>query len=600
MARAGTKLARLGESAAEAGKLGHSGDLLPGFRRALGAGIAAEEAYRAAVPLAHRKRFAQFFTPPAIARSMALWIAAIRPRTVLDPAVGPGIFPRLVRALLPAAKITAIDLDPVALAAAQAASGHLGNVEFLPDDFLDWSDSRCFDAVIANPPYLRHHDLHYPYDVFRAVGSRNGVAISRLSNIYALFVFEICRRLGPGGRAAVLVPGEWVNANFGSALKEFLLTRGYLRTLLYFSHASQQFEDALTTASALFLEKPPGEPAARAVRTVFLGAEGGIPDLGRLMDEGLPAPPGAVVRHFPAAQLLGEKKWDHLLSAGARSDPAGFVPLAALAATRRGIATGCNSFFLLKPSARRKWGIRGRSLLPSVGSARDAAFLVFRPEDFRDLVRRDRPAHLLHFGPRLSKTEAAYIRHGEREGLHRRYLCAARKPAWYAMEKRPPSAIWASVFGRKGLRFIHNDGAVRNLTAFHCIYPLRKDRVFARALTACLNSPTVQALARRQLRVYGGGLLKVEPKDLLEIAVPDLGRLKPATLALLASCLESLDAATRFRGDERAALERLDAAVLGALDEIRCRATGPGRGQEDLDLGVGHPFVHKRQCRRSD
>lgn len=584
MGKPGTKSARLKDSlATESGELNgeNAEKLLAQYCRELTIATTPEDAYRAAVPLDHRKRFAQFFTPPPIARLMAEWIGAIDPRTILDPAVGPGVFPRVLGELCPKAQLTCIDLDPVAVSVARTSLGEGDNRSFVEQDFLTWEDERLFDAAIANPPYLRHHDLHYPFDIFHFVGNKNNVRFSRLSNIYVLFIVEVCRRLRRGGRAAVIVPGEWVNANFGDSLKVWLLNRGLLHTLMYFSHISSQFEDALTTASILLLEKPLENQERDSVRTIFV--QDGCP-----LDEvqsALAAEPAengnVVVQRFSRDQLLDEKKWNHLLSHGITETLPGFVALSELADTRRGIATGSNSFFHLSPSAATGLHLRAQNLTPCIGRALDVAGTVFDQRDLDELVKLDRRTYLFDMRIDPDEAESAYLAKGESDKLHQRYLCAARKGTWYAMEKRPPSAIWAAVFGRAGLRFIHNTAGISNLTTFHCIYPkideseVEKSAApdFAAALTACLNSRLVQDRARRQRRVYGGGLLKVEPKDLLDIEVPDLRKAGKERLRELATLLGQLDEAIRAERNLELAYERLDSAVEKAALSSSIRVT---------------------------
>lgn len=536
-------------------------------------GRSPEDAYRASVPHAHRKRLAQFFTPSPIAELMLAWIAEIRPQTVLDPAVGPGIFPRLLWQRHPTARITALDVDSCALDAARHFLARRQHIRFVLQDFLTWQDSAQFDAAIANPPYLRHHDFSYPPAVLRGIGARNGLRLSGLSNLYVFFIVEICRRLKPGGRAAILVPGEWVNANFGTALKSFLLERSYLRRLLYFSHAVSQFEDALTTASILFLEKPRTARAASMVRTVSLD-EGADLQAATSLWGGKPyAASGAMAQDFTAEELLRHKKWNHLFARHSVAAEAvvvkhGFVPLSVLADARRGIATGANSFFHLKPSTVGQFRLARRSLLRCTGKAKDAQSLIFSGSDFLRLTAGDDRCYLLSISGPPSAKEAAYLRAGEADSIPDRYLCRAHRPHWYSMENRAPSAIWATVFVRRRLRFVLNAAGVHNLTAFHCVYPKVRGRLFAAALAACLNSAVVQDRAQRHLRVYGGGLLKVEPKDVLEIEVPDLRRASLPTLRRLAAKLKTLDVAFR-RGCQVADAEAaLNFAVRKAAREI--------------------------------
>jgi len=495
--------------------------LRPGAWEVPRAGATPEESFRATTPPERRRRLGQFFTPEPLARLMARWVAGCNPRSVLDPAAGPGVFVRAVREQVPGCRVTAVDVDPVALDAARAALHGYAGVDLVLADFLTWDSGAVFDAILANPPYLKHHDVLYDHDVHAEVGARCGVRLSRLTNLYALFIVEACRRLRPGGRAAILVPGEWTNANFGDALKAFLIGRGLLKTLVYYSHASTVFEDALTTASVLLLAN---DGADGPVTAAFVDGDPPAEGLAPLFDGGRAAPPGVAVREFTPAALLAARKWDHLLRHGPADDEDGWVPLSALAATQRGIATGANRFFHVPEATLAGWDIRPGHALPCVGRALDVDGVEFDDAAFRRLAAGGARAYLLDFGrpPELTAGERAYLARGEAEGLPARYLLAGRRP-WYAMESRPPSPIWAAVFGRKGLRFVRNLAGVRNLTAFHCIYPRSTDPAHASALASLLNRPDVAEKALRHVRVYGGGLRKVEPRDLLDIRVPDPG-----------------------------------------------------------------------------
>jgi adenine-specific DNA-methyltransferase len=570
MGRAGAKLARLSAAidAERAAERATGDDLVAALHTRTPVNADDPEAlYREIVPIGRRKRLGQYFTPAPVAGLMVRWIAEIQPRTVLDPAVGPGIFPRLLHRSCPDAAITAIDVDPVALGVARSALAGDARVSLVEADFLTWSDASEFDAVIANPPYLRHHDMAYAFDVFATIGRRNDIALSRLTNLYVLFILEICRRLRAGGRAAIVVPGEWMNANFGSPLKEWLLARGLLHTIIYWSHAATVFSDALTTASVLLIDKSARARAGRRVRTIYVHDGAPIEAVAAALTSDTATHDALVVQTLEPAMLLAHAKWNEALGHGVRPVPPGFTALATLATTRRGIATGANRFFHLRPSDVARLGVRAASARPCVGRAADVRGCVFSADDYEALVTADARCRLLDIEDEPTKDERTYLALGEQEGIERRYLCAARRPAWYRMERRPAAPIWAGVFARNGMRFVWNAAGVANLTAFHCIYPHDDDALFAAALTACLNGATVQDLARRHVRVYGAGLAKVEPRDLLQIPVPDLRRVSAVLRQRLRDALITLDRADAGRRSD-VARTALDELVVEAADSV--------------------------------
>lgn len=212
----------------------------------------AEIAYTQSASLQQRKNLGQFFTPPRVAALMADWISRCEPKTVLDPALGTGILTRSTLMRCQSARVTAFEIDPGILAAADI--GVRAHVDVRNENFL-YSPLEQFDAIIMNPPYIRHRELE-GYDAARsAISVRAGFVIPKSANLYVYFVVKACLQLRKGGRGAFLIPSEWLNANFAKEFKAYLLSKGGLQEIVVFSGCSTIFQDALTTASVLFVEK---------------------------------------------------------------------------------------------------------------------------------------------------------------------------------------------------------------------------------------------------------------------------------------------------------------------------------------------------------
>ena len=228
---------------------------LGGIAATINDGSTPEHSYSSIVPFAHRRKYAQFFTPHKIANLMAEWVLAAKPRSLLDPAVGMGALVRAALARKPDLQVTVFEKDPVILRAYLSTQPELKNIEVIFGDFLSLEVISTFDAVIMNPPYLRHHDMSYDFDIFSQFSHRYGVDVSKLSNSYLLFTLKAATQLNCGGRASIIIPTEWMNANFGAAMKAFLIKQNLLREVIYFSNCSEIFDDALTTACILLIEK---------------------------------------------------------------------------------------------------------------------------------------------------------------------------------------------------------------------------------------------------------------------------------------------------------------------------------------------------------
>lgn len=212
----------------------------------------AESRYTGIAPQAHRKSLGQFFTPPKVAALMADWIAGVDPKNIVDPALGTGILTRAALNRCPSANVTAFEVDDQILAHADV--GIPAQVKVRRENFL-YADFDPCDAIIMNPPYIRHRELE-GYDEARArVSLKAGFVIPKSANLYVYFVVKSCLQLRQGGRGSFLIPSEWLNANFSTSFKRFLLGDGGLSELVLFSGCSTIFQDALTTASVLLVEK---------------------------------------------------------------------------------------------------------------------------------------------------------------------------------------------------------------------------------------------------------------------------------------------------------------------------------------------------------
>ncbi|HLP42214.1 MAG TPA: N-6 DNA methylase [Fibrobacteria bacterium] len=515
-----------------------------------------EAAYLAASDPGHRRRFAQFFTPFPVADLMARWVlAGGETRRLLDPALGLGVFARAVagRSLRPT-QVVGYELDPALAARAEAVLADLpGGVsaEVRRGDFLASPWEERYDGILCNPPWSRFQDYVSRAARIREVEVGTGVRLQGQSNLHSLFLLKALSQLAPGGRAAFVVPSEFLNAGYGSAVKARLLEGGALRHAVVFDSRARLFPGAVTTACVLLLEAPGGREGADADAVVAFHRAGPEEDLEALWRDRIATPGGGPgTRREPAEAIDPGAKWRGYWDDTFPEGYGGKMVLGDWARVARGIATGCNAFFVLGEPERLAAGLPENCLLPCVARARDAEGPVFRPEDLTALRSAGRPAWLLDAEGKDHPGIKAYLERGIRDGAHLRFLTSRRSP-WYALEERPPAPLWVSVFSRGGdVRPVLNLAGARNLTAFHAVYPagpaataagLSQENV-SLLLFAWLLTPRARSLARAQAREYGSGLEKLEPKDLAAVPVPDFARLGKAAvgriLALVAALAE--------------------------------------------------------------
>ena len=81
---------------------------------------------------------------------------------IIDLGTGSGALALALARERPRARVLAGDLSAAALAVARANAQRLGigNVEFAQSDWFAAFGGRCFDVVVANPPYIADNDAH--------------------------------------------------------------------------------------------------------------------------------------------------------------------------------------------------------------------------------------------------------------------------------------------------------------------------------------------------------------------------------------------------------------------------------------------------------
>jgi adenine-specific DNA-methyltransferase len=462
-----------------------------------------------------RKKFGQVFTPPTLAALMADWVMKANPSTVLDPAFGQGALAGACLDLDRSVKFVGYEIDPIVLEGVPTQVREAASIKL--EDFLRAPVDGAFSGIIANPPYIRHRELRGHLDQRSELARISGCSIPKSANQYVDFLVKATLHLNRGGRAAFLIPAEWMSANFARGLKRYLLDGNFLHSIVTFSNCSDVFHDALTTASVVLIENTPTRvDTVTSYYLYTIEASTAPRSLEQLRSMCQP-------KRLSAGLLRDAPKWEPILRGDQSSLPEGWITLGEIASTMRGIATGSNEFFLISEERRVATQIDPAHVVPCVGRSNDVRGVIFAEDDFNALKAKNAKVWLLNFSPKLSATERAYVLEGEANGVHTRFLTKTRRP-WFTMEQRTPAPIWAGVFGRGDLRFVYNEAQARSLTNFHCVYPRLGGPKFHRALVAVLNSTSVRNLMVSHQRSYGGGLMKFEPKDLLSIPIPDLRR----------------------------------------------------------------------------
>jgi hypothetical protein len=392
-------------------------------------------------------------------------------------------------------------------------------------DFFRQPPTPTVDLLVCNPPYVRHHHIasNEKAQLQAASYKASGAKLSGLAGLYCHFIAQSHAWLADGAVSIWLIPSEFMDVNYGSAIKRYLLERVTLLHIHRFDPNDVQFADALVSSAIVCFRNTLPE-SKHSVLFTFGGTLAGP----------------RITRQILSRALAQEPKWTRFPTAPARRRTES-PRLADFFTVKRGLATGDNKYFILSATEIEKRELPLECFRPILPSPRYLPSDEIEGDD-HGIPRIASPLFLLD--TRLSEAEIekrhpslfSYLQEGRLKGLHERYLCSHRA-LWYGQEERPPAPIVCTYLGRgdkkngRPFRFILNQSRATVANVYLAMYPtpwvtraLETDPELVRKVWRCLNRIKAEELLGKG-RVYGGGLHKLEPRELSNVAVPGIAAL---------------------------------------------------------------------------
>ncbi|MDB4926397.1 Eco57I restriction-modification methylase domain-containing protein, partial [Mucilaginibacter sp.] len=122
-----------------------------------------------------------------------------------------------------------------------------------PEVLDDNGDFEGFEVVIGNPPYIQLQKMGADADVLQKCGYET---FTRTGDIYCLFYEQATRLLKPGYFFGYITSNKWMRANYGEAMRRFLLEKTNPLLLVDFG-GYQVFESATVDTNMLIAQKAP-------------------------------------------------------------------------------------------------------------------------------------------------------------------------------------------------------------------------------------------------------------------------------------------------------------------------------------------------------
>jgi hypothetical protein len=158
--------------------------------------------------------------------------------------------------------------------------------------------------------------------------------------------------------------------------------------------------------------------------------------------------------------------------------------------------------------------------------------LVFDSTAWQRALREHKRVWLFAPAKRHSRAVDEYIAHGLQHGVDAAYKCRVRAP-WYRVPLVAAPDLFLVYMANEGPRLIANLAGLLNVNSVHGVYLKEDYRPFCSVLPVAALSTFTLLGSELAGRAYGGGLLKLEPREAGRIPVPSVSLLKECEAELL-------------------------------------------------------------------
>ncbi len=480
-----------------------------------------------------RNIMGQFSTPIALANDIVAHAKKLFPKyekvRFLDPAFGTGSFYSALKALFPSDYIQATKGFEV--------DAHYGkptkklwqqtSLNYQITDFTKQTppnEEEKYNLIICNPPYVRHHHINGQKPKLQAKSFEvANMKLSGLAGLYCHFMALAHPWMKKDGIAGWLVPSEFMSVNYGQAVKDYLLSEVTLLQIHRFDPVDVQFNDALVSSAVIWFKNTKPKKNHK-VKFTFGGT--------------LAKP--TLEKDINLLTLAKEKKWTRFPLFDKREEN-NTPKLNDFFIVKRGIATGDNKFFILNRKKIEDSGLPIDQFRPILPSPRylNATEVKADKSGYPDIENQ---LFVLDSKLPFNKIKQAYpklydyLQEGIQSGVTDRYLCKNRK-IWYSQENRVESYFYCTYIGRsntkekKPFRFILNRSKAIVSNSYLILYPkkhleekIKNNSELLEKIFIALNQIKSKTMLDES-RVYGGGMHKIEPKELANVEAIEISRL---------------------------------------------------------------------------
>ena len=457
-----------------------------------------------------------YFTPQPVAQFMAQWALGGGARRVLEPSCGEAQFLTAAHHELSASgvqgELFGFEVyEPSVTAARKLLAEQNINAEISHGNFFQMPGTADMDAVIGNPPYVRYQ-LHRGEDRrLSKLAARNaGVELSELASIWAAFVIHATSFLADGASLALVLPAELMFVNYAAPVRQMLLERFAEVNLVVFEE--RIFADAQEEV-VLLLARGYGTGSSSSLQLHQFRNAAEL----RTLDTGTTHTPQRLDERWTGS-LVGLEAQGILAQALASGS---FAPLQSWGETSLGAVTGNNKWFTLSAAQVEELALAPEDFVRiSPPGSRHLRGLELDASQWEHLEEQGAPVYLFRPVAQPSAKAIARFESGELAQVDQAYKCRVRTPWWRVPLLSVPD-LFMTYMNADTPRLTTNEAAVHHINSIHGVYLGADVRELGSELLPLASLNTLSMLGAELVgRSYGGGILKVEPREADRLPVP--------------------------------------------------------------------------------
>lgn len=461
-----------------------------------------------------RKARGAFFTPDKVARFVMDWALRSPADAVIEPSCGEAVFLHQI-GRKHTGLIVGVEIHPSSAWEAERTLNREGiNTVIHCRDFFSHAEFGQYDVAVGNPPYVRYQGWTGEARAASfGAALRAGVNLTNLASSWAAFTVHSALHLRSGGRLGLVLPAELLTVNYAAPVRQFLMDRFADVTLVLFD---ERVFPGVDVEAVLLLAEGYDSKGVSGTDHMSLIQVRDASDLTDLAAARRWTPPTRGSRW--SAGLMTATGLSAYQNATAHES---FDVLESWGDTTLGMVTGNNKFFTLSPTKVRELGLADRDVIRlSPPGSRHLRALTLTKDGWRRLGEAGEATYL--FRPYGDPSSAAwrYIQSGEDLDVHTAYKCRVRKPWWRTPYLRQAD-LFLTYMNADTPRLATNRANAHHLNSVHGVYlkPALRDLGMQLLPMASLNSVTLLG-AEVVGRAYGGGMLKIEPREADRLPLP--------------------------------------------------------------------------------